>query len=413
MMRKLSSLLAISSALACTDPAAPGQVPDVLTTLPRQLTGAEQAIVSSTPGFGFGLLRQVNTTWADSNVFLSPLSASMALGMTMNGAAGSTFDEMRTTLGLPDRPLAELNAGYKSLMTLLRSLDRTVDMRIGNSIWMEQRFAPQVSRTFQDDLKTFFEASSTGLDFASPTAITTINNWVKTSTNGKIDKILERIPPEMVMYLINAIYFKGAWREPFDPAATAPGAFTAITGQRVTVPMMTRKGKFRAAVVNGVQMVELPYGSDAFVMTIAMPPEGQSVNTFIAGLTPASWQALTATLGPSTTDLYLPKFSLSWSDKLNDELQGMGMRRPFVPGGADFTRMSPSVGRELYISDVRQRAIVEVNEAGTVAAAVTSVGVGVTSLPVSIRIDRPFVFAIRERLSGTLLFMGKLARPVV
>lgn len=399
--------------LACADPAAPDQAPDVLTALPRQLSGAEQAIVNSTPAFGLELLRQVNRTWADSNVFLSPLSASMALGMTMNGAAGGTYEEMRTTLGLPDRPLAELNAGYKSLITLLRSLDRSVDLRIGNSIWLDQRFAPAVSRTFQDDLKTYFEATSTGLDFGSPQAITTINNWVKTSTNGKIDKILERIPPEMVMYLINAIYFKGAWRDPFDPAATQPGAFTSITGQRVTMPMMTRKGKFRAATVNGVQVVELPYGNDTFVMTLAMPPEGQSVNAFIAGLTPATWTALSATLAPSTADLYLPRFSLSWADRLNDKLQGMGMRQPFIPGGADFTRLSPSAGRELYISDVRQRAIVEVNEVGTVAAAVTSVGVGVTSLPVSIRLDRPFVFAIRERLSGTLLFMGKLARPVV
>jgi serpin B len=410
--RHRAAVVALVGLSACGGPSAPvQQVPELLTALPRQLSSTEQSIVQSVPAFGFRLFGVINATRADSNVFMSPISASMALGMAMNGAASQTLGEMRTALELPDRPLAELNAGYRSLLTLLRGLDRQVDIRIGNSLWVDQRFAPEVSRGFQDDLRTFFGASSTALDFTSPQAPNVINDWAKSSTGGKIDKIVEQIPPHMVMYLLNAIYFKGSWRETFDPAETRPATFTGVTGQRVNIPTMKRSGKFRAAMVDGSHVVELPYGADAFVMTIVMPPESQSVNNFIATLTPAVWQRFVSAVQSSTADLYLPKFSLLWGAKLNDELKAMGMRVPFVEGGADFTRMAPNRGRDLFISDVRQRAIVQVNEEGTVAAAVTSVGIGLTSLPQAIRLDRPFVFAIRERLTGTLLFLGKLARP--
>lgn len=398
-------------ALACSDPTAVGEQPSLITTLPRQLNSTEQAIAASTPAFGIGLLRAVNRSFADTNVFISPLSATMALGMALNGAAGTTYDEMRVSLGLPDRPLAELNMSYRGLMALLRGLDKTVDFRIANSVWYTNGFANAIAPAFLTDTRTYFDAQAAGLDFQSPQAIATINAWVNTSTNGKIPKILESIPPEMVMYLINAIYFKGAWRDAFDPKKTADGEFTTHRGQRVAAKFMTRKGGYRAAIVGGTQVVELPYGGDAFAMTIAMPAATQSINAFVDGLTPSSWAGFTASLTEPGFDLYLPKFRLEWEDSLNDELKSMGMRQAFIGGGADFTRLSPSEGRKLYISEVKQKTFVDVNEEGTEAAAVTSVGIGIVSLPPSIRIDRPFVFAIRERLSGTIVFMGKIVRP--
>jgi len=397
---------------ACADPTSPAIArPAVITALPRALTAAELSIAGSTPSFGVNLLREVNRTFADSNVFLSPLSASMALAMTMNGANGTTYSQMRETLGLPDRPLAELNAGYQSLIGMLRGLDATVDFRIANSVWYANSFGPLIAPTFLSDTKTFFDAQVSGLDFRSPQAPTTINAWVNTSTNGKIDRIVNAIPAEMVMYLINATYFKGAWRDGFDPRATASGTFTMQTGAPVSVPFMTRKGGFRARTSGGVDVAELPYGGDAYVMTIVMPPVGQPINTFVASLTAQSWATMVGGLNDVTWDVYLPKFTLRFEDKLNNELQALGMRHAFVEGGADFTRLSPTAGRELYISEVKQKTFVDVNEVGTEAAAVTSVGVGVTSLPPSLRFDRPFVFAIRERLSGTVIFMGKIVKP--
>jgi serpin B len=409
-MRLLRPALICALATACSDPSGPQGKPAPITSLPRQLNATEQAIASSTTGFGLALLRAVNTTFADSNVFLSPLSATMALGMTLNGAANTTYDEMRAALSLPDRPLAELNASYQGLIAMLRGLDKTVDFRIANSVWYRNTFASAIAPAFLNDTKTFFDAQVSGLDFTSSQALSTINGWVNTSTNGKIDKILDRIPAEIVMYLINATYFKGAWRDGFDPKRTNDGPFTTHRGQQVTTKLMSRKGGYRAAMVNGTQVVELPYGGDAFVMTVVMPAGNVDINTFVAGLTPSTWASFSASTDPGY-DLVFPRFKLSWEDKLNNELQVMGMRQAFVEGGADFTRLSPSMGRNLFISEVKQKAYVDVNEEGTEAAAVTSVSVGVTSLPPSIRIDRPFVFAIRERLSGTVLFMGKMLKP--
>lgn len=397
--------------MACADPTDPQGKPAPITALPRQLNTTEQALAASTTGFGIGLLREVNKSFADSNVFISPLSATMALGMTLNGTSSSTYDEMRGALSLPDRPLAELNAGYQGLVTMLRGLDKTVDFRIANSIWYRNTFAAAIAPTFLADARTYFDAQASGLDFASAQAPATINGWVNTSTNGKIAKILDQIPPEMVMYLINATYFKGAWRDGFNPQRTGDGPFTTHRGQQVTAKLMARKGGFRAAQLNGTQVVELPYGGDAFVMTVAMPAFNVDINTFIASLTPATWASFTATLTDPGYDLIFPKFKLAWEDRLNNELQALGMRQAFAAGGADFSRLSPTRGRELYVSEVKQKTFVDVNEEGTEAAAVTSVGVGVTSAPPSIRIDRPFVFAIRERLSGTVLFIGKIVRP--
>jgi serpin B len=148
-------------------------------------------------------------------------------------------------------------------------------------------------------------------------------------------------------------------------------------------------------------------------MTILLPPAGTNINTFVGGLTAAGWQQATANLTASELELFLPKFRLAWEDTLNDELQDLGMRQAFIGDVARFTRLSRSVGDHLYISFVKQKAFVDVNEVGTEAAAVTAVGVEATSLPPSVRVDRPFVFAIRERLSGTVLFMGKIIEPKI
>lgn len=410
--RAIGAAMAVVT-IGCSQPTASGGVkPEVITALPRQLSTAEQAIARSTPDFAVALLKAVNTTFTDSNVFISPLSASMALGMTLNGTGGDTHTEMRSALGLPDRSLAELNAGYQSLIALLTGLDRTVEFRIANSIWYDQAFGPAIEPAFLSDTKQYFGAQVAGLDFRAAQAPATINDWVNSSTNGKIERIIDRIPDEMVMYLINAIYFKGAWRDAFDPKQTANAPFTTHTGQQVTVPTMTRKGGFRSGTTAGTTVVELPYGGDAFVMTIALPPEGTPINAWVAGLTSDAWTDLASGLTASTFDLYLPKFKLTWEDKLNEELKAMGMQKAFIGGVADFSRLSRTQGDRLFISEVKQKTFVDVNEEGTEAAAVTSVGIGVTSLPPSIRINRPFVFVIREKLSGTVLFMGKIVRPV-
>ena len=397
--------------LACGDPAAPDGTPPEIDALPRQLTAVESEMIAAANSFGTNLLKEVNKSFGGENVFLSPLSASMALGMAMNGAEGTTFEEMRSSLGFGPRSYQELNSSYKSLIALLRELDPRVEFRIANAVYYDLAdMGTAVEPTFLSESREYFDAEVKGLDFRRAEAVDTVNDWASRNTNGKIPRVLDTIEAQIVMLLLNAIYFKGDWRAAFKATQTVDDVFHAPGGD-VTVRMMNRKGGFRQGRLANATVAELPYGGDAFVMTILLPDEGVNLDTFIAGLNADTWTGALNALRDSEVDLALPKFRLAWEDVLNDELKALGMRQAFVPDGARFTRISRSMGEQLYIDFVKQKAFVDVNEVGTEAAAVTVVGIGVTSAPMPVRIDRPFVFAIRERLSGTVLFLGKIVKP--
>src|SRR5215207_286141 len=410
---RLSGLLTlVVLAAACNDPNAPSESAPRITALPRTLSSGEQAVIGASNAFGFGLLRELDKTRADSNIFMSPLSASMALGMTMNGAAGQTFEEMRGALAFGTQPAAEINASYRSLIDMLRGLDATVDFRIANSIWYRNGFP--FEQAFLDESRQYFDAKVSGLDFAAASAVPTINDWVKQSTSGKIDKIVDGpIDADVVMYLINAIYFNGAWTTRFDKSLTRADQFTTVAGTTAPVAMMRRTDTVRVAETADAQVVDLPYGGGAFSMTILLPKQGKSVGQLLSSLTAESWQSAVSGATARSVELQMPKFSLRWEALLNDPLQALGMRQAFEDGRADFSRMSSTAGNRLSISRVKQKAFVDVHEEGTEAAAVTSVEIRVTCAcgPQVIRIDRPFIFAIRERLSGTILFLGKIVRP--
>jgi serpin B len=411
-MRLRGLLAVVVVAVACSDSSGPSDGGQRITALPRALSSGEQAVIGASNSFGFALLRELDRTRADSNIFMSPLSASMALGMTMNGAQGQTVDEMRAALGFGTRPSTEINASYRSLIEMLRGLDSKVDFRIANSIWYRSGFPFET--TFLDESRQFFDARVSGLDFSAPSAVPAINDWVKQSTNGKIDAIVDGpIEPDIVMYLINAIYFNGSWTKRFDKAQTRSEPFNTVDGTTAPIVMMRRTGEVRVAQTADAQVIDLAYGGDAYAMTILLPRTGKAIRDVVAGLTAESWQAAVANVSTTSVELQLPKFTMKWEAKLNSPLQALGLQKAFAPGGADFTRMSQLRGKDLYISAVKQKSFVDVHEEGTEAAAVTSVEIGVTSAPAAIRVDRPFVFAIRERLSGTILFVGKIVRPPV
>jgi serine protease inhibitor len=404
-------VLAAAAPLACSqNPADPSKPAQALSTLPRDLTASEHKVIDASNAFAFSLFGQVNAAQRDSNVFISPLSASFALGMTLNGAANQTFDEMRSALQFGGASQQEINDGYKSLIALLGSLDPAVAMRIANSIWYRNDFP--FNQSFLDATTTYFDAEVRGLNFADATgSLATINGWVSSKTNGKIPTILDTIDSDLVMFLINAIYFNGNWRTKFDPALTADAQFHPSSGAAQGMKLMHRNGTMLYTETESYQAVDLPYGDSAFTMTVVLPKPGQNVESVATSLTPASWQSLTGQFHATLVDLYLPKLKLSYERQLKSDLQALGMRAAFIPDGADFTKMS-SRGRELYIKFVKQKTFVDVNEEGTEAAAATAVGIGVTSMPltVTMRVDRPYIFVLRERLSGTLLFMAKIAR---
>jgi serpin B len=249
------------------------------------------------------------------------------------------------------------------------------------------------------------------LDFADPGAVPEINDWVDEATRGRIETILEEIPDEVVMYLINAIYFKGDWTEPFDRSRTRNDSFTGLGGGSLAVRMMQNQGRYGYAWLPDYEAVDLPYGNGAFTMTILLPPDGGDVNTFLGAFDDARWGQIVGTLARGEVVVELPRFRMEYEKTLNDPLKVLGINRAFDDRVADFSGMMDGPPGTLYITEVKHKTFVEVNEEGTEAAAATSVGIGITSAPPTFRVDRPFVFVIRERFSGTILFAGKIVAP--
>jgi serpin B len=373
----------------------------------RELTVLEKRLVQSGNDFGLKLFREVVKTEKDKNVFLSPLSVSMALGMTLNGANGSTKEAMEQTLELAGLTTEEINQSYKSLIELLTQLDPKVLFTIANSIWYRQDY------TFEQEFlrlnQTYFDAEVRGLDFRDPRSVDIINAWVDAKTRGKIEKILDSIDPNHVMFLINAIYFKGTWTYEFDKEKTQDDWFTLPDGSRKPSKMMTQKGEFPYFATEDFQAIDLPYGGGAFSMTIFLPRPNRDLDSLIAQLNPQSWVEWLGKFSPTSVTLQLPRFTLEYEIKLNDVLSALGMGVAFDPGRADFTRMYKPGG--LFIDFVKQKTFVQVNEEGTEAAAVTVVAISASAGGLLMRVDRPFLFAIRENRSGTILFIGKIVNP--
>ena len=410
LLRRCLPGLLIAGIACAKDPAAPIAP---ITGLPRELTATEARLATASNAFAFDLLR---TTAADprANRVVSPLSVSMALGMLMNGADGATLDQMRLALrhaspATTPPTLAAMNAAYRGILDLLVGLDPRSTVRVANSVWVRAGFTAAPS--FLEATRVHFDAAVRTVDFTDGRTLGEINGWVKEATAGRIPTILESIHPDDVMYLINAIFFKGAWQEPFDPKLTRTAAFTGPAGAQ-QVPMMYRQGQQRIRFGDRYATIDLPYGNGAFTMTIVLPNEGVDVQSVVTEMTAERWDAmigeLASTAATVRADLYLPKFTVAQTRELREDLAALGMRDLFDPATANLTRLATGPER-LFVRFVTHKTFLEVNEAGTEAAGVTGIGVGVTSLPPQFRVDRPFLFAIRERFSGTILFLGKIA----
>ncbi len=386
--------------------------PELNGELPRELSTAEKKLVENGQSFSFNVFKSTVENDNSENVFISPLSISVALGMTMNGAEGETYEQMKETLAFEGLDLEEINSGYQSLTELLTTVDPKVKMQIANSVWSKEGF--EVEEDFTNKLNKYFDAKTGELDFADPKAADIINEWVSDNTNGLIKKIIKgQIPPEMVMYLINAIYFKGDWTYQFDEEDTRERPFYLENGEQVTVDMMTQERTFNIYTSDNVQMIDLPYGDSLFSMTVMMPADANMpLKDFIAqDLTRENVDSWIANLSGRDMPLNLPKFELEYEIKMNDILVSMGMEDAFSESRANFEGINSKGG--LFISEVKHKTFVKVNEKGTEAAAVTSVGMGITSMPQTFSVNRPFVFVIREQNSGAVLFMGKVKNPAL
>lgn len=389
-------------ATACGEgPTGPG-TPDEITELPRALTQAERSLLEAGNRFGLDLLGVLAPDHRDENLFFSPLSASMALGMVLNGARGDTHAQMAEMLGYGGLSQAEINASYATLLELLQDLDPAVRLEIANAVW--HRTGMTLDAQFVSRVRASFDAEVAPL---GSNGVQQINDWVDEKTNGTIEKLYDSLPANLVALLANAVYFKGDWTQQFDRDRTRSGAFDTGSGT-VTADFMHQEMSVRLAERNGHTVVELPYGGQAFVMSLVLPAEGTDPADVVTGLTPADWAALVGDLGEREAMITLPKFELEWERKLNGDLQALGMVDAFDPGRADLSGMVPGGG--VWVDEVKQKSFVRVDEEGTEAAAVTGVAVVESASP-SVRFDRPFVLAIRERLSGTILFLGVVRDP--
>ena len=394
-----------TSALAQSD------LPQSESPLQKKTVKPDTRLVNANNQFGFKLFSEIlKQDSSAENIFVSPSSVAIALAMAYNGASGSTQQAMAKTLELQGMSLQEINSSYAALKGLLENPDAQVQLNIANSLWANKDVSlqPEFIQKNQD----FYKAKVTNLDFQDATAPNSINNWVKENTSGKINKIVETIKPDEVLFLINAIYFKGKWSNEFDKTQTAQHPFYLISGGQKQHPMMSQKGDYRYYENEQFQAVSLPYGADGKIsFYIFLPKQNSSLKALYQNLSLENWQKWMAQFNKREGFIRLPRFKTDYDVTLNDALKALGMEEAFSKQ-ANFS----GIGKNLTISQVKHKTFVEVNEEGTEAAAATSVGIEATSFrqkpePFRMIVDRPFFCAIRDNETGSVLFMGSIVEP--
>jgi serpin B len=379
--------------------------------LPASMVGAEGEAVTETLVDGntrFALKLYDELRSAEGNLFFSPFSISSAMGMTYAGARANTEKEMREVLDFQIGQ-TRLPSAFKRLNHELAAHARKTDQKltIANGVCLT---GGDLSDGFKVLLKDNFDAElfSGGLD--------KINGWVNQKTEGKIEKILEGLESDSVCVLLNAVYFKGTWERPFKKNNTRDAPFTMSAGKEVTVPFMYQKSDFQILTKPDFQAASLPYKGNLLSLVILLPHHVDGLGTLEKQLTKDNlqqWMAELDRLPAVKTEFYLPKFKLAAGYDLVSTFKALGMKDAFdTSGKADFSGMGWQKGK-LWISQIKHKAFVEVNEEGTEAAAATAVAVmslSAREYPV-FRADHPFLFMVRDNQTGSLLFMGRMAAP--
>lgn len=372
----------------------------------------QQKLVSANTGFAFDLMGQVTQTQPDANVFISPFSVSSALQVVGNGATGQTETEMQQVLHTTGLPSAIANPAFKTLNQGLASR-KDVTLNLANGIWFKQGF--HLKPAFVTDNKKFFQAELAGVDFGNPQSANTINAWADKQTQGKIKAIVQYpFDPLTRVILANAIYFKGKWVSSFDKQETRPRDFHLSSGKVKPAPMMVQNREFKYQETPDFQAVQLLY-EGGLQMQVFLPAKNSSPQKLLESFkAQGNWQS---NIQPAFTiqqgTLLLPKFKMEYAVRLNDSLKALGMKRAFGDD-ADFSAMADE---PLFISEVKQKSYVDVDEKGTEAAAVTTVGMEALSVRreppnrFEMIVDRPFLFVISDTGSGSILFMGIVNDP--
>lgn len=371
----------------------------------------ENEAVEANSRFAFDILRAVYGLDDEGNVFLSPASISMALAMTWNGAGDNTKAEMARVLGFEGVDDMIINAGFAYLVDVLNRDSDGITTDLANSIWIREGFT--VLDAFKKINSDYFAAQIEELDFSKDDAADTINGWVKDNTNGLIESIVDdKIHPATVMFLINTIYFKGDWQVEFDPDKTYESDFYVDGKYAGKVNMMSDKKNTLYYDADEYKIISLPYGEGGMYMDLVLPKDGMSMDSFLGKFDYVEYmEALVNITEKSDVIVAIPKFKTEYELSLKKALISLGMEEAFT-SAADFTGMNE--GGNLFISDVKHKTYIDVNEKGTEAAAVTSVEMKLTAImdPIEFIADRPFMYIIREDETDSILFTGIFDNPV-
>jgi serine protease inhibitor len=408
----------------------------VLTTVTPSsaLPAGSVDIAAADNGFGFHLLNAVQRATPNKNVVLSPVSAALDLAMVLNGAAGTTQEEIRSALSLDGAELDSINTANAQLIKILRAPSQSVTLSVADSLWVDSRRAT-LRPEYTQQMKAAYDAEVTDLDFGHTSALSRINGWAAQETHDRIPKIIERIDPADVLLLLNAVYFKGQWQHPFNKAQTQDRDFTLSDGTAKKVARMAQSGRFDYFETPEVQAIRLPFGARAasegipggsgdagdLAMEVLLPAKSSSLEALETELTPELWAVWRSKFVSRQGSIELPRFELKSHYRLNAPLQALGMRRAFDSHAAELTGMFAQTGehargKPFFISLVLQSTYWKVDEEGSEAAAVTSIGVRAAAIarperPFQMIVDRPYLCAIEDRRSGVLLFVGAIYDP--
>lgn len=424
-MKKQLIISALCAALFCAcngsqieQPADPGQndttaahdTTDNGVRPPKQMTfsSADEQLLYRTNEFSFNLLGHVAQNEPTQNIILSPLSASMMMGMVMNGATDETLAEMQSALGFEGLTEDDVNAYYRQLIETLPVLDTVTRLSIANSLWIHNTFL--VKQAFVDINSQTFNATSRNVDMHDPATADIINQWAADNTNDLIKNVVR--PAEIyecVMVLANALYFKSEWALAFDKDNTHKEAFTTLSGETVQADMMHLDDNFKYAALPVGQLLEMDYKGGQYCMDILLPAAGTDIRTLLSDMTVEDWNGYLKMMYTDEVFIALPKIKLRYNRMLTDDLKATGIRRALSPA-AQFSRVSDI---PTYLAWVKQLCYLAVDEEGTEAAAVTIGGYEATGMPDPriFVVDRPYLIVIREKRFGNILFTAMIGNP--
>lgn len=414
-----SMLGACSSSVSIEEAGEPKYVNMYQEVKPVRLTAEQTVFANDNNAFTLNFFQSLNGKMKNRSIVCSPLSITYVLSMVNDGATGITEQELEQTLGFHAGGIQAVNDYCKNLIDNLPHVDEKVQLNIANAIFVNDKY--QLKKQFQQDMANYYDAKAEALDFSSPSTLDRINGWCDEKTRGMIPTILERVDPRTVSYLLNAIYFKAEWASMFEKNETREEVFTTPDGE-TRVPLMHQNVYMNYLRNDQYAAVSIPYGNGQWMMTVMLPEDGKTTDDVISSLAASGWSTdfLKNPLREArryAVDLKLPRFETAFDTDdaggLIELLKGMGIRRAFDGNSAEIPNMCEN--GNLYISMMKQKAKIKVNEEGSEAAAVTIAGLNFSSAvadtqeppKATFHANRPFVYLIHEQSSGVILFVGK------